>query len=72
MNPYQTIDSMIRPEVVAEIAGWWRNRLDECRDQRLVLLEANIEETQAHFRCSPEEAIRGLCVGEQLHWRVDP
>jgi len=57
----------VRPDLVASIAGWWHGHL--CADGAgSNLPTAVLIEVSERFGCSNEEAIRGICVGEQLYW----
>jgi hypothetical protein len=58
----------LRPSVIVEVARWWRQCLSTAEQQRETLTPADISEVEAMFQCSTEEAIRGICIGEQLYW----
>lgn len=60
--------SELRPSVIAEIARWWQQCLGEAAQNGRVLEPADVNDVTAKFQCSDEEAIRGLGVGEHLHW----
>lgn len=57
----------LRPELIASIARWWHEHL--CAGGPAVNPPtAVLTEVSERFGCSSEEAIRGICVGEQLYW----
>jgi hypothetical protein len=59
----------LRPAVVREIALWWHGRLDEATHQADVLPESpSLPDIMQKFRCSEDEALRGLCLGEYRHF----
>lgn len=57
-----------RPAVVAAIAGWWRERLATDPASRDGAAGKDVDIVSARFGCSADEAIRGICVGEQQYW----
>ena len=62
------IESNFRPKVIRKIARWWKQRLVEA-DANGEFLDLPVNsEVIVKFQCSEEEALRGLCVGEQLYW----
>jgi len=54
--------------VVRQIARWWKQHLDTANANGEDLDPPSFSEVMAKFQCSEEEALRGLCVGEQLYW----
>ena len=57
-----------RPTYIREIARWWQRCLDAADAGAEMPNPPEIGEVMATFGASEEEAIRGLSVGEQLHW----
>jgi len=60
--------SPLRPNVIVEIAHWWLQLLATAGETGRFPEAANVSEVTAAFKCSTEEAIRGLVVGEHLYW----
>ncbi len=60
--------SDLRPSVIGEIADWWRQRLRLAEQDSQTINTSDIKEVAMKFQCSIEEALRGLCLGEQLYW----
>lgn len=60
--------TQIRPDIVAAIAHWWRQSLDEAESRGDASFTPEPNEVAAQFHCSEEEALRGLTAGEQLYW----
>ena len=58
----------LRPSVIVEIARWWQQCLSTAEQESETLMSTDISEVKVMFQCSTEEAIRGICTGEQLHW----
>jgi len=58
----------LRPAIIRQIARWWQQRLDAADTEAAVLVLPDDSEIMTKFQCSDEEALRGLSVGEQLHW----
>ena len=57
-----------RPTLIREIARWWQRRLDEAAVDGEGLNPPSDSYVMDKFQCSEEEALRGIGVGEQLHW----
>jgi len=60
--------TQIRPEGVAAVARWWRQSLEEAELRGEASVSPEPKEVAVQFRCSEEEALRGLTAGEQLYW----
>jgi hypothetical protein len=60
--------SKLRPGVIVEIAQWWQQCLSAAERKSETLMPTDLGEVASRFQCSVEEAIRGICIGEQLHW----
>lgn len=58
----------LRPIVIRRIAQWWQQSLTDVEANGGPLDEADFSEVMREFNCSEEEALRGVGVGEQLHW----
>jgi len=58
----------VRPQVVREIALWWQSELDRAADANQTPDLPSYQEVMGRFRCSQEEALRGLGLGEQRHF----
>ena len=58
----------LRPSVIRQIAQWWQQILTDVEAEGEPLAEADFSEVMREFDCSEEEALRGVGVGEQLHW----
>lgn len=65
--PVSQASRELRPKVIAAIAHWWQQSLSAA-DQEGNALVGDLTEVAARFNCSKEEAVRGLAVGEYLHW----
>ena len=57
-----------RPALIRDIARWWQRRLDEATVDGEALNPPSDNYVMDRFQCSEEEALRGIGVGEQLHW----
>jgi hypothetical protein len=67
---YEMEDSskIVRPTIIREIAIWWKSELDRAALMGETPEPPSHQEVMLRFRCSEEEALRGVGLGEHHYF----